>query len=118
MSKPDVWEIPTELNDEGKRAAEIIRDYCLANDLGSSERVFYSPKEWTERGERYGTESLLIAVHEGCDAAIAISLDGAYNSGRSYAHYEGLDKKLCDDGMYLEGMYTWCSAVYLISSTR
>jgi hypothetical protein len=113
-TKESVWKIPTPLKREGRRAAKIIRDYCQTHDLGSSERMFYSPKEWTERGEEYGTESLLVIVHEGCDASIAISLDGAYNSGAfpSYRHYNELDKALRDEGLYLEGLYSWCSAVY------
>ena len=111
-TQQDAWKIPTPLKREGRRAAKIIRDYCQTHDLGSSERMFYSPREWTDRGEQYGTESLLVIVHEACDASIAISLDGAYNSGVSYDHYNALDKALRDEGLYLEGLYSWCSAVY------
>lgn len=109
------WKIPTPLTPAGRRAAEIIRDYCSKHDLGPGERMFYTPEEWSERGEEYGTDSVLVVVHEACDAAIAISMDGAYYSNASYKHFGRLDQQLRSKGMYLEGMYSWCSAVYVDS---
>jgi len=107
------FDIPDDLCHKGKRAAEIIRDFCAEHELGSGQRVFISPAEWRDRGERYGNQSLLVVMHEGTDANRCLSMDGAFGqNGGDYSLHEALVEKLADAGVYLEQMFGWSSAVY------
>lgn len=58
--------IPPELSAQGKKAAELILDFLLAEGLAGTCgcRAFYSPQEWQERGEKFGHDSLLILVYD------------------------------------------------------
>jgi hypothetical protein len=106
------FEIPDGLTDHGRRAAEIIRDFCREHGLTSGQRVFHTP---AERSGDYGDNSELVVMHEGTDANRALSMDGAYEQNRGdYGLYEALQERLRGAGVYLEQCTRWCSAVYLI----
>jgi len=103
------WPIPDELTSEGLRAANAIRDFLTENGLtyhGGGGR-FYAPTQWAERGETYGTSSLLVVTHDGGDHAPAFNLD----YGR-YELNERLQAVLREHGMYVEACTCWYSAVY------
>jgi hypothetical protein len=106
------FEIPDGLSDQGRRAAEIIRDFCREHKLGSNQRVFHSPAEWTLG---YGQGSLMVVLHEGSDANRALSMDGAdEQNGGDYSLYEALQERLREAGVYIEQCTRWYSAVYAI----
>ena len=106
------FEIPANLSDKGRVAAEIISDFCTEYDLSSGQQVFRDPSEW---GGDYGHNSLLIVMHEGNDANRALSMDGAYEmNGGNYSLYEALTDRLRNEGVYIEQCTRWHSAVYWI----
>lgn len=110
----DHLNIPAGLSNDGKRAAKIIRDYLIANDMTWMEcGLFMSPKEWRDRGESYGEGSILILLHETGDAGEALSYDSAAYAPRPYYHLEKLRQILADAGFFSEQMYSWSSAVYV-----
>jgi len=87
---------------------ELIRHFAHANHLGFAEcRVFYSPQEWAERGELYGTGSLLVVVYDGASIGDAIEYDRC--------NY-GLIKKLADElseyGMFITPCTCWYAAIH------
>jgi hypothetical protein len=111
MSAPveTLWPIPDGLSSEGRTAAETIRTFLDDHDLtehGGGGR-FYTPTQWADRGEDYGTKSLLIITHDGGDHARAFNLD--YGDHQSH---EALQNALGAVGVYVEGCTTWYSAVY------
>ena len=109
------WAIPQDLTEIANEAAQIIRRFCKSHDLQAGQRVFYSPDEWAARGEEYGTNSLLIVIHEASEAGIALSMDGAYEMNRgNYDLYEALRKELEKKHVYLEQATRWYSCLYLI----
>lgn len=59
--------IPTGLTRKGRNAAHkilnVLRKHNMMDTGGC--KLFRSPKEWSERGEKYGTESLLVVIHDG-----------------------------------------------------
>lgn len=74
---------------------------------GGGCRAFYSPKEWAERGEEYGRESVLIICHDGGSLAPFCRYD--------YGDYDAiarLDAALRSVGYYVEQCTSWYSAVY------
>jgi hypothetical protein len=70
-------------------------------------RTFYSPEEWTERGESYGRESCLIVVHDGGDYASAFN----YAYGDSTL-MEAMRGALDAAGYYAEACTSWYTAIY------
>ncbi|MEB3023005.1 MULTISPECIES: hypothetical protein [Mycolicibacter] len=106
----DLWPIPDDLSADGKEVAETIRQFLSDKELqyhGGGGR-FYSPAQWHDRGEEYGTNSLLVITHDGGDHAPAFNLD--------YGHHtlhEELQKLLTDKhGVFIEACTSWYSAVY------
>lgn len=71
----------------------------------------YSPQDWQDRGEKYGTGSELIITYEGSTAAPFFSLDKSYDIS-NYAMYEEMRKFLADLGYYSEEGTKWFSVVY------
>jgi hypothetical protein len=102
--------IPEQLTDEGEKVAKIIRNFFVKvrrTSTGGS-RTFYSPKEWADRGERYGCDSLLIVVHDGGD--VAAVLNPGY--GGNPKILERLNLRLSEAGFILEPCTCWYAAVY------
>lgn len=104
------YQFPKGLSDDGLKAAALIAFFFKEKGLlysGGQCQVFYSPAEWAARGERYGTDSELIVVHDGGSHALA------FNS--SYQYYElldGLSDLLADAGLQVSLTAGWYSAVY------
>lgn len=66
-------------------------------------RAFYSPEEWGQRGEDYGTDSELVIVHDGGDLSVA----GGYSPV-----WEKINAALHERGLWAEQCTGWYSAVY------
>ena len=103
------WPIPAGLSKQGRAAAKAIVEFLTEHgmtDHGGSGK-FYTPREWRDRGEEYGTRSLLIITHDGGDHAAAFSWD--------YEQYELMEQlrgRLSKIGVYVEQCTSWFSAVY------
>ena len=76
---------------------------------GGGCRAFYTPKEWAERREEFGRESLLILCHDG--GSLAPACNWAYEN---LAARERLRRSLEKIGLYVEQCTSWYSAVYVI----
>ena len=99
-------DIPTPLSRKGQQAAKVVRDFMKKYDLSSGGcTIFYSPQEWAERGEEYGSESELVIVYDGGD--LFDIMDG-YN----YTLQDELIKTLAKIGLYFEPCTHWYCAVY------
>lgn len=113
MSTTTKWEIPAGLSKAGREAAKVIRDYLVEaglDDHGGGGR-FYTPREWRDRGEAYGTNSLLIVTHDGGDHAAAFNWDY-----EAYSVMEELRRRLARIGVYGEQCTSWYSAIYPMDS--
>lgn len=103
------WDIPNGLTRKGREAATLIRDFLREKDItetGGGGR-FYTPREWRDRGEKYGTESLLIVTHDGGDHAPAFNMDYL-----AYELMEELRVRLSAIGVFPEQCTSWYSAIY------
>ena len=100
---------PEGLSSRGKTARKVIlkvaKEYGLSYTGGCT--PFYSPKEWKERGERYGTESLLIACHDGGDLSAFFC---PYEASETLA--EALRMALAEKGLFFENCTGWYTAIY------
>ena len=74
---------------------------------GGGCRAFYSTKEWKERGEEYGSTSVLVLVHDGGDLAMYCNWD--YDCPTAV---EALRVRLEKLGYYVEQCTSFYSAVY------
>lgn len=106
--------MPLGLSELGQRAYQAIID--KAEEFGlmytGGCKVFYSPKEWRERGEEHGLNSELIIVYDGADIGHLFSLDK--DTDGSYRHIDVIQKALEHLGLYTEECTCWYSAVYKI----
>jgi hypothetical protein len=111
---PDIL-IPEDLCDLGLAAAQAILRRATEDGGGEADtggcRPFYSPEAWREREEEYGTDSLLVVVHDGGCFAPYFNLDY-----RCYDKYEDMQKMLKPLGLYAESCTCWYSAVYRIKA--
>lgn len=109
--EPQGLEIPPGLCPLGQAAAEAVVQLLKERDSSYTGgcRVFYTPAEWAERQEEYGTSSLLIVVHDGGDHASFFSWDY-----ERHAHIEAVDDRLEPLGLYAEQCTGWYSAIYKI----
>lgn len=92
---------------------ETIADMNGYNDKypisGGGCKAFYTPDEWLDRGEDYGTHSKLIVCHDGGDLLPYFSYDGT-DYGRNERMVEALEKL----GYYAEQCTCWYTAIYPI----
>jgi hypothetical protein len=105
------WPIPEGLSPAGHTAADVIREFLVEKQLtyhGGGGK-FYSPQQWSDRGEEYGTQSLLVITHDGGDHAGAFNLDY-----EQYELHEQLQDRLRKHGLFMEGCTCWYTAVYRI----
>lgn len=105
------WPIPAALSDQGNTAAQVILEFLEEKGLtyhGGGGK-FYSPQEWVDRGEQYGTRSVLVVTHDGGDHAVAFNIDYG-----AYALQEELTQRLGAHRLYVEQCTSWYSAVYPI----
>jgi hypothetical protein len=90
-----------------KKVANIVRRVMPSRSTGGGCQAFYSPKEWAERKEKWGLDSLLILCHDGGDLARFCNLN--YGDTQSI---ERLSEAFKKHGMCLQGCTSWYSAVY------
>jgi hypothetical protein len=106
------FERPEGLSDLGNAAYEKIMKILEENGAFRSGgcRVFYSPEEWMERGEQYGTDAELVVVYDGGDHARFFSMDA--DSFTMYASTERMREALEEVGAWFEECTGWYAAVY------
>lgn len=95
--------------DEQRLIAKTVLSVLPKSATGGGCRAFYTPAEWLERGETYGTESRLIVCHDGGALAPFCSYD--------YGEYKKIDRLvrvLEAAGYWIEQCTSWYSAVYSI----
>ena len=97
------------LSGESKKVADIVNSVMGEDAYGGGCKAYYTPDEWRERGESYGTESVLILVHDGSDLASYCNIDYGCVS-----RIEKLRIALEKNGYYVENCTGWYSAVYRI----
>lgn len=123
-------DMPENLDATGRRAHAIIVAYLQEHGFADNGtcQAFYSPTEWTEREESYGTKSHLVVVYDGGAIRPVFSMDAAYDldcavyretgkSRKPYGLYEGMQAKLREAGLYFEECTRWYAAVYSIDSS-
>lgn len=107
------FDIPQGLSPEiqqvAETIAETIRKDCGPNASGGGCQLFYTPSEWKDRGEEYGTNSKLVIVHDGGDQAPFFNW--AYCE---YTRMEKMVEALKPLGFYPEQCTCWYSAIYAI----
>ena len=79
----------------------------LKHEPGLDGAGFYTGEQWKERGERYGTNALLVVVHDGSDLAGFFNVDYMQH-GKQEAMTEALERL----GLYAESCTCWYSAIY------
>lgn len=107
----DNWAVPTGLSRKARKLAVAIAKLAKQRDWNAGQKVFWSPKEWKEKGEHHGLNAELVILHEGGNHAPFFSLDHSYDTG-SYDQYEEQLKFLSQYGFFCEGLYTWSSGIY------
>jgi hypothetical protein len=88
--------------------AEAVLRALPAEATGGGCQAFWSPDKWKQRGEHYGTNSLLILVHDGGDLAPLCNPD--YGMPLCM---RALEAELREMGLFVESCTCWYSAVYL-----
>lgn len=92
---------------ECRKVAEIVKSVLGSKADDGGCKSFYAPDEWKAKGERFGTQSVLVLSHDGGDLAPYCNYD--------YMQYDKIDKLsdvLGKAGYYVENCTSWYSAVY------
>lgn len=97
----------SHLSGEALRIANVIKLVLGEGASGGGCKAFYTPKEWKEKGEKYGTNSKLILVHDGGELAPYFNYDY-----ECYGMIEKMDKALKEIGYYAESCTCWYTAIY------
>lgn len=92
------------------RIIKVLEELQLTSTGGC--RAFYSPAEWKDRGEEYGTGSELIVTYDGGDLRYFFSMDAGYETGWRFT--ERMRQELEELGLYSEECTCWYSAIYTI----
>lgn len=122
-------DMPDGLSDTGRRAHAIIVAYLKDHnrtDTGGF-KTFYSPAEWSAKGQEYGGRSHLVIAYDRGPLGPVFSMDHAYEhdcahyertgvSREPYALYEGMQNKLREAGLYFEECTGSYCAVYSVHS--
>jgi uncharacterized protein (TIGR02996 family) len=100
--------VPTGLSPSGDRAATEILDFLAGEETSYTGgcQTFYSPAEWREREEDFGTDSHLIVCHDGGCLSDVLGTWGDDEAG------ERLRQRLHAHGLFVEQCTEWYSAVY------
>ena len=107
------WRVPTGLSREARKLVFAIRKLAFGFAWSAGgQKVFWSPKEWAEKGEQYGKGAELVILHEGGDHAPFFSLDHASYDLNPYVDFEFTMAFLKKHGYWAEGLYTWSTAIY------
>lgn len=103
--------MPSNLSKEGKIAyktiMEVMEDTFNIDTGGCT--TFYSPKEWIDRKEDYGTKSELIIVYDGGTVGDFFNYENF-----NYDLINKMDQALKIVGLYTEQCTNWYSALYKI----
>lgn len=99
------------LEGDSLKVAKIIKDVIGGDASGGGCRAFWTAKEWASRGEEYGTDSVLVLVHDGGDLAPFCNWNY-----QQYSLTEQLAEALAKAGYYYEQCTCWYSAVYGLPS--
>ena len=112
-NKDNTLDRPENLSSAGKTAYKVIlqvlREHDSANTGGC--QAFFSPQEWEDRGESYGTSSELVVVYDGSDLRPFFNMDAAYPH---YTLYEEMQDRLAEEGLYFEECTGWYCGVYKV----
>jgi len=102
-------EMPKNISNKAKQAINAIIQTVnhYDNFCSGGGKSFYSPQEWKEREEKYGTESILIVTYDGGDLAPYFNLDY-----ECYSQFESMTKSLDKVGLIAEPCTCWYSAIY------
>ena len=119
MSASKAAPAPEGLSPEGLAAYKAVVTHLRSKKVPVTGIRFYSPSEWQERGETYGTESELVVVYESADerARMAFSMDACYQYARpgenAYARQEAMQAALGKaGGLYFQEATCWYGSVY------
>ena len=100
-------EIPKTLKGLARQAAKKVLEVMGPKADTGGCKMFYTPKEWKERGEKYGTNALVVIVHDGGDQAPYFSWDY-----ECYKMMERMTEALAKIGCFAEQCTGWYSAIY------
>ena len=109
------FDIPSGLSRRARKLAFAIRDYLISEGVtdGGGCRVFWSPKEWRDRGERFHSKHLVI-VYDGGGVAPYFSLNATaapWSGPEAYHRYEAMMALCNEHGFYWEEATGWYSCV-------
>lgn len=105
----DNLRIPTELSPEGVKAWKAITALLLCEEAiyTGGCTAFYSPTAWNRRGEKYGSDSVLIVCHDGGELGRYFSYDDY-----DYDAIARMDFALENVGLWAEACTRWYTAIY------
>jgi len=84
-----------------------LLDFAKEHEFEATNDDFFTPQLWQARDEEYGTDSLLIVVHDGGEWAPYFNHDyGAWERMKDLQDY------LLARGLYAEQCTGWYSAIY------
>jgi hypothetical protein len=72
-----------------------------------SSQTFYTPQEWSARGEDYGRDAEMIVVHDGPPFAPHFNLDY-----EKYDLHDEMSEVIEATGYWMEACTTWYTAIY------
>lgn len=109
---------PEGLSAAGRKAYEVIMGVLKDADMMYTGgcKAFYSPSDWADRGEMYGTESELVVVYDGGDLRYFFSLDADMET--SYTFTTRMNKALEAAGFRSEECTRWYAAIYVDEPRR
>jgi hypothetical protein len=97
---------------KGNEAYAALMRFFVVNhllDSGGATRVFYSPQEWTARGEEYSQRALLVVTYDGGFHRAAMTVrEGKYELN------DKMQKALGAIGCYFGEGTSWYGGVYPI----
>jgi hypothetical protein len=100
---------PEGLSEMGEQAYDTIIAFLAEKMWGDTGgcKAFYSPQEWRDRGESYGTDSELVVVYDGGDLWYIFNMDAML-----YEIHEAMMEKFHPLDMFCEACTGWYSAIY------
>ena len=99
--------MPEGLSELGQAAYDAIVAFIKKKRIKVTGKIFYSPAEWTARGEKYADNSELVVVYDGEQIGDAFSYDR-----ENYKMIEAMDELLKPTGTFTEQCTTWYSGIY------
>lgn len=103
------YKIQQGMTSEQRKVRAVVMRTMGSKAYSGGCRAFYTPEEWKAKGERFGTESVLVLVHDGGTLASFCNWDYCETD-----RVERLQRNLREAGYFIEQCTTWFSAVYKI----